>query len=338
MLSEQARITQAKMTVAESLTQDAPLQPIEANTKEPASIVDDSSAAQKRKASSPGPNGRDERSASPKRRRRQSESGSARNGGRAATPPSADRRQSASIEEKRRGKRLFGGLLNTLSQTSKTSSQKKRHDAERRQQEKLSLRETEGAANREANLAKLKATRQRAQIRWEERVLRTKHDHLLDTARFLCTESEPKIYYLPWEPTARQETLIKDQIQAAEDLVEKETREFKQRKVQRLTDLGVPLSKSDSESSSAPAPESAPKSGHEPQAAHADQTRELPESTLSKADKDVAPDLPDKRENNGETIDGDVANSADKIGQQQDRENDEAEDVMVEGDEDTVIY
>lgn len=345
------------MTVAETLTQDAPSQqPLESKAQDPpaaatttSSSLDASPNAQKRKASSPGPNGDGdhERSASPKRQRRESETESARNGatsGRAPTSPTADRRQSASIEEKRRGKRLFGGLLSTLSQTNKSSSQQRRRpDAERRQQARVSQQKTKDDAHREARLAKLKATRQREQINWEERVLRTKHDHLTNTARFLQTESKPKIYYLPWELTSSQEALIKDQIRDVEELIEKETREFKQRKAQRLTALGVAPSKPDSEPVppvSEPAPVPAPDSaGRESQIAPGDQAAEQPQSTTGKVDIDAASDNSSAhRDNPAKTTDGHVTDHASKAGLQQERENDDTEDVMVEGDEDTVIY
>ncbi|ETS83699.1 hypothetical protein PFICI_05575 [Pestalotiopsis fici W106-1] len=311
-----------------------------------AASLDASPTTQKRKASSPGPvgNGGHERSVSPKRQRRESESESIRNGanGRAATSPTTtDRRQSASIEEKRRGKRLFGGLLSTLSQTNKSSSQqRKRHDVERRQQARVSQQKTEDDAHREARLAKLKATRQREQIAWEERVLRTKHDHVTNTARFLQTESEPKIYYLPWELTSRQEALIKDQIRDADELVEKETREFKQRKAQRLTALGVPPSKPDSEHVpvSEPAPVPAPDSGPESQTASADPTAEPPTSIPGKVDIELVSDHSTHRDNPTETADGHVTDHASKAGLHQERDNDDTEDIIIKGDEDTVIY
>ncbi|KAK9426226.1 putative Pinin/SDK/memA/ protein conserved region-domain-containing protein [Seiridium unicorne] len=308
------------MDTDEPLVHDAPTGPDESKHDESSST---SPKAQKRKASSPGRDGNDEGSKSPKRLRR--DSTAARDG--PVISPSLDRRQSASVEEKKRGKRLFGGLLSTLSQTNKSSSQKKRHEIERKQQARVSQQKAEDDKHREERLAKLKAVRRQEQIEWEERVMRTKHDHLLDTARFLETRSEPRIYYLPWELTEDQEDLIKDQIHDAEDLVEKETREFKQRKEQRLTALGVPI-KPNSERE--PAPESRP--------FPVEQTPEDAENTSGKVDTDALPVDPPQPHDTAETTNGDASESTNKAGHQQDKEADENEDVMVEGDEDTVIY
>jgi hypothetical protein len=150
-------------------------------------------------------------------------------------------------------------------------------------------------------------------------------------------------YYLPWELTSSQEALIKDQIRDAEELIEKETREFKQRKAQRLTALGVAPSKPDSEPVppvSEPAPVPAPDSaGRESQTAPGDQAAEQPQSTTGKVDIDAASDNSSAhRDNPTKTTDGHVTDHASKAGLQQERENDDTEDVMVEGDEDTVIY
>ncbi|KAK8034840.1 hypothetical protein PG993_009835 [Apiospora rasikravindrae] len=143
------------------------------------------------------------------------------------------------MEEKKRGKRLFGGLLNTLSQTTTNSQQKRRQEIERRQQEKATQQRAEDSKHREAKLAKVREVRRREQINFEEQVMKTRHSHLVSTARYLRTKTEPHIYYLPWDLTQRQEDLIKDQIQDAEDLVNQETREFKQGREKRHGDPGV---------------------------------------------------------------------------------------------------
>ncbi|KAK6074426.1 pinin sdk mema domain protein [Seiridium cupressi] len=285
------------MDTDEPLVHDAPTGPDESKHDESSST---SPKAQKRKAFSPGRDGHDEGSKSPKRVRR--DSIAARDG--PVISPSLDRRQSASVEEKKRGKRLFGGLLSTLSQTNKSSSQKKRHEIERKQQARVSQQKAEDDKHREERLAKLKAVRRQEQIEWEERV-----------------------YYLPWELTEDQEDLIKDQIHDAEDLVEKETREFKQRKEQRLTALGVSIKPT---SEREPAPESQP--------FPVEQTPEDAENTSGKVDTDALPVDPPQPHDTAETTNGDASESTNKAGHQQDKEADENEDVMVEGDEDTVIY
>lgn len=46
-------------------------------------------------------------------------------------------------------------------------------------------------------------------------------------------------YYLPWERTKEQEDIIRDQVRTAEETIDRERRDFKTRKEQRLRDLGV---------------------------------------------------------------------------------------------------
>ncbi|KAK8100525.1 hypothetical protein PG999_010899 [Apiospora kogelbergensis] len=220
----------------------------------------DSPSTQKRKAPSPHPSEMTT-SQSPKRTKRDDHDygGSSRRGSTATTrSPTAprqispvERRASASMEEKKRGKRLFGGLLNTLSQTTTNSQQQRRQEIERRQQEKATHQRAEDSKHREVKLARIREVRQREQIKFEEQVkpvtvtvyllvveammlMRTRHSHLVASARFLRTKTEPRIYYLPWDLTERQEYRIKDQVQDAEDLIGQETREFKQRKDKRL--------------------------------------------------------------------------------------------------------
>lgn len=134
-------------------------------------------------------------------------------------------------------------------------------------------------------------------------------------------------YYLPWELTEDQEDLIKDQIHDAETLIEKEIREFKQKKDQRLTDLGVFI-KPASEQESAPKPRSPT-----PQKGQADM-----EKLQGKVDTDALPDNRAQNDSTNEITNGEPFEHANKVGNHHDKESDEAGDVMVEGDEDTVIY
>jgi hypothetical protein len=46
-------------------------------------------------------------------------------------------------------------------------------------------------------------------------------------------------YYLPWKLTPSQEDLRKDQIRTTKEVIEKETEQFGRQKEQRLRDLGV---------------------------------------------------------------------------------------------------
>ncbi|KAK4157934.1 hypothetical protein C8A00DRAFT_11264 [Chaetomidium leptoderma] len=130
-----------------------------------------------------------------------------------AGPPA---RRNFSMEEKKRGQRLFGGLVNTLSRTSSGSQQQKRLEIERRQQEKAQQRRAEDEKRRAERLEQLRQTRQIEQVKLDEQV-----------------------YYRPWELTKEQEKIISDQIHTAEEAVDRERRDFKTRKQQRLRELGV---------------------------------------------------------------------------------------------------
>ncbi|KAH7419561.1 pinin/SDK/memA/ protein conserved region-domain-containing protein [Cadophora sp. MPI-SDFR-AT-0126] len=137
-----------------------------------------------------------------------------------------NRRKSSVQEEKKRGQRLFGGLLSTLSQSTPNGQQKRRLEIEKRQHEKVKQQKEADEARRREKLADLKAIRKAEQIIYDEAEMRTRHSNLLAMANFLCTKSEPKIYYKPWELLPRDEERIKTQIKEAEATIERETSQF----------------------------------------------------------------------------------------------------------------
>ncbi|KAI1500500.1 pinin/SDK/memA/ protein conserved region-domain-containing protein [Biscogniauxia marginata] len=260
---------------------------------------------QKRKASPPSPN-EDADSKSPKRTKLGSDTAEANPSARLPTPkePSMDRRESTMQEEKKRGKRLFGGLLSTLSQTTTSSQQKRRQEIERRQQAKVHQQQAEDHKQREEKLEKLRTIRKVEQVKFDEKVMQTRHSNMRATARFLQTQSKPKIYFLPWKLSEKQEDIIKDQIRDVEDIIAKEVLEFKQQKEQRLKALGVAVK--------APPPEAKETVGRSDDVEHPtnipppDPTNRAPSHTTGKAGHE--------------------------------KESDRADDVMIEEDEDTVIY
>ncbi|KAI1805677.1 pinin/SDK/memA/ protein conserved region-domain-containing protein [Daldinia bambusicola] len=267
----------------------------------------------KRKALSPSPS-EDKSSQSPKRSRISDDSREDGTGTGTAKPlptpkePSTDRRESALQEERRRGKRLFGGLLSTLSQTTSSSQQKKRQEIERRQQARVHQQRAEDDKNREENLAKLRSVRQLEQLKFDERVMQNKHANMLATARFLETKSTPKIYYLPWDLTEEQEDAIKEQTREAEDIIDKEALDFKQRKEQRLKTLGVAVK---------------PPTTSEP-------TKDTVDD--NNTNKEHPPASPQSQSNATNR----PPSHAGKAGHE--RESDRADDVVIEEVEDTVIY
>ncbi|KAI0013989.1 pinin/SDK/memA/ protein conserved region-domain-containing protein [Xylariaceae sp. FL0662B] len=264
----------------------------------------DQDNAQKRKASSPSPTD-GKPSQSPKRTRLDRDAKEDPSTRAQPTPKDSgtDRRESALQEERKRGKRLFGGLLSTLSQTTSSSQQKRRQEIERRQQAKVHQQKAEDEKHREEKLAKLRAVRKVEQLKFDEQVMRTRHSNMLAIARFLETRSRPKIYYLPWDPTEEQEDIIKNQIRDVQDVIDKEVHDFKRRKEQKLKVLGIAVTP--------PLPE--------------------PKETVGKADDDERPtDLPKSNSTNR------TPSHTRQAGHE--KESDRADDVMIEEDEDTVIY
>ncbi|KAI1384631.1 pinin/SDK/memA/ protein conserved region-domain-containing protein [Hypoxylon trugodes] len=266
--------------------------------------------SQKRKASSHSPDD-SKASQSPKRTRLEEDSK-----GRETTKASptskqstTDRRENARQEERKRGKRLFGGLLSTLSQTTSSSQQKRRQEIERRQQARVHQQRAEDDKHREEKLAKLKAIREEEQIKFDERVMKTKHSNMLAMARFLETRSEPKIYYLPWDPTDEQDRIIKNQIRDTEDIIDKEVDEFNLRKERKLKALGIPTEPPPLE----------------------------PKNTVGSKTNDEHPtDNPPPSNPTPATANRPPSRTG-KVGHHE-KEPDRADDVMIEEVEDTVIY
>ncbi|KAI0841757.1 hypothetical protein F5Y06DRAFT_260370 [Hypoxylon sp. FL0890] len=261
--------------------------------------------SQKRKASSPCLRD-DKHSQSPKRSRLDDNSKEDNIGAKALpTPkePTTDRRESALQEEKRRGKRLFGGLLSTLSQTTSSSQQKRRQEIERRQHAKVQQQRAEDDKHREEKLAKLRTVRKLEQLKFDERVMQSKHSNMLAMARFLETKCAPKIYYLPWDPTLEQEDIIRDQIREVEDIIDKEVLDFKRHREQVMKALGI----------TAESP-----------------TLDSKDTVGSKPDDEHLTDVPQSNPTNR------PPSHAGKVGHEKD--SDRADDVMIEEVEDTVIY
>jgi hypothetical protein len=108
---------------------------------------------------------------------------------------------------------------------------------------------------------------------------------------------------LPYELTRTQEDTIQDQIQQVENVIETEVAEFKERKEQRLRGLGVVVKPS------------------------------IPEKdeTVGKLQDEPPTDKPQPESTNPPP-----SRATNKVGPE--KESDRADDVMIEEDEDTVIY
>ncbi|KAH0537003.1 hypothetical protein FGG08_006175 [Glutinoglossum americanum] len=114
-----------------------------------------------------------------------------------------DRRKSGQLEERKRGQRLFGALLGTLSQSSSSAAQRRRADIEKKQQAKLKLQAEEYDQKRKKELEELTALRKQEQKKFDE-----------------------QSYYKPWELSSEQEDQIKSQIVEAESTIERELRDL----------------------------------------------------------------------------------------------------------------
>ena len=146
----------------------------------------------------------------------------------AASPP---RRKSSALtgtEEKKRGQRLFGGLLGTLSQTSSKpgSAQRKREDIEKRQIERAKAQNEEREEERRRRREELAETRREEQKQWDEESQRIRWANMRATAGFLRTETEPRLYYKPWEIRETESSTIERQKEEVEDEIRREIEKF----------------------------------------------------------------------------------------------------------------
>ena len=141
-------------------------------------------------------------------------------------PSARERRPVKPIDEKKRTQRLFGGLLGGLGQTKPANSQaaKRRAEQEERRRQKeqvLSERQTE-------RLESLNLARTKEQRRVDEANMRVKHENMKAMSNFLTTETEPKLYFKPWEMLPEQEDQINRQREDVDVLIDQELDDFDQ--------------------------------------------------------------------------------------------------------------
>ncbi|KAI2637398.1 hypothetical protein GGS21DRAFT_511382 [Xylaria nigripes] len=223
---------------------------------------------------------------------------------------SADRQEIARQEEKKRGRRLLGGLMNTLSQANAGSKHKKRQDIERRQQAKTTQERAEEDRLRIQRLSKLAEVRKAEQLKFDEKVMEIRHADMLAKAHHLQTRSNPKIFYLPWKLTRAQEDMIQDQIQQVENIIKQEVSEFEERKEQRSQTPAIAVK--------SPIPDEKPDISEK-------------HETVGKPN-----DEPPTDKSQPESTNCPPSRATNKVGPE--KESDRVDDVMIEEDEDTVIY
>ncbi|KAF4839048.1 Pinin-like protein 1 [Colletotrichum tropicale] len=211
-------------------------------------------------------------------------------------------------EEKKRGKRLFGGLLSTLSQTNTSSQHKKRREVEQRQQERAQKQRAEDDRRRAEKLARITEVRWQEQIKFDEKVMKTRHSNMLAMAHSLRTKTQPQIFFRPWKLTREQEDEIDDQIQDAKATIAREVEVFNERREEHERRYG----------------QSRPPSRQEQSA---------PVTAEASTDATSAPEAPP-----AEALKADT-NTLSHDTERHDREpHDESGDVVEDAEEDMVIY
>jgi hypothetical protein len=97
---------------------------------------------------------------------------------------------------------MFGALLGTLAGSGPRGAgagvQKRRADIERRAQAKLKQLDEEGRQKEKETAEKARRRRRREQWVVDEQVMKTNHNAILMTARFLSTRAEPRLVGVVW--------------------------------------------------------------------------------------------------------------------------------------------
>jgi hypothetical protein len=141
-------------------------------------------------------------------------------------PPARERRPVKSIDEKKRTQRLFGGLLGGLGQTKPANSQAAKRRAE--QEERRRQKEQELSERQTERLETLNVARTKEQRRVDEANMRIKHENMKAMSNFLTTETEPKLYFRPWEMLPEQEDQINRQREDIDVQIDQELDDFDQ--------------------------------------------------------------------------------------------------------------
>jgi hypothetical protein len=114
-----------------------------------------------------------------------------------STAARADRRRTGREEERKRGQRMMGALLGALggagSRGAGAGVQKRRAEIEKRAQAKLKQLDEEGRKKEKETTELIRRRRRREQWIVDEQTMRTNHDNISMTARFLSTRAEPQI-------------------------------------------------------------------------------------------------------------------------------------------------
>ncbi|KAF2270140.1 hypothetical protein CC78DRAFT_193047 [Lojkania enalia] len=128
--------------------------------------------------------------------------------------------------ERGRERRLFGAALGALSQNSATPAQKRRSEIEKRQQAQRKLEEQESDQRKLERDVRRRDQRLEYQKVFENESMRVRHANLLNMAHFLRTETEPQLYYKPWETSQDENAIIEAQITDAKEIIARELEQY----------------------------------------------------------------------------------------------------------------
>lgn len=133
------------------------------------------------------------------------------------------------IEDTAVAKRLFGGISIVTGQSRTSAIQERRAEIEQRARERQQQREEEAARERK----RIQRRRQQEMQRkaWEDRrsAMHLHHDALIEMAHSFRTETQPTIYYRPYQLTADEESQIAQQVREAYDVRDREEEDFERR-------------------------------------------------------------------------------------------------------------
>ena len=133
------------------------------------------------------------------------------------SPPT--RRKSSLLtgtEERKRGQRLFGNLLGTLSQTSSKPTHKKRDEIEKRQVERMKREKEDREREKRERKEELARVRGKEKDVWERESREVQLRNRRAQAGFLRTETEPVLFWRPWELREEERVRIRRQVEAVE--------------------------------------------------------------------------------------------------------------------------
>jgi hypothetical protein len=143
------------------------------------------------------------------------------------SPPRRKPSLQTKTEERKRNQRLFNGLLSTLSQSIAKPSNKKRDEIEKRQIERIRRDQEEREEERRAKKRELEVQREGELKRWEEESRRVRWQNMRATSGFLRTETEPRLYWRPWEMREEEKEKLRKQREDVEEEIRKEEEQLK---------------------------------------------------------------------------------------------------------------